>query len=64
MHGLLYQVLDILAQGGTVKGSVELPDYLVLWELRHEKGSLKLRVTDHVDLGKQIRLTDRGRRGS
>lgn len=64
MDGLLYQVLDILAQGGTVKGSVELPDYLVLWELRHEKGDLKLRVTGHVDLGEQIRLIDRVRQGS
>lgn len=61
---MLYQILDILAQGGPVKGSVELPDYLVLWELRYEKGSIKLKVTGHVDLGEQIRLTGRVLPGS
>ena len=58
MSGVLNEVLERLAKGEAVKGSLELPDYLFLFELKLEKNRLSLRPTGRVDLNEQIFLPD------
>jgi len=57
MDGVLYRVLGLLAQGKTVKGSIELPDSLLMWNLDYDGVCLKFRLGEHYSLDDQISLT-------
>lgn len=61
MEGVLYQVLELLRQGKTVQGSIELPDSLVLWDLDYDGVCIKFKARDYLGLDDQIQLTGLGR---
>ena len=54
MGGVLYEVLCELDNGKAVRGSVELPDRLVLLRLTFEGGVLHLGLEDVVGLDEPI----------
>lgn len=58
MRSVIDQVVELLRKGKTVKGSIELEDVLVLWDLDFDGGCLKFRVRGHVDLDEQISLAE------
>jgi len=58
--GVVPEISAILVAGRKVRGTIELPDYLVYWQLSWEKDSLVMRVIGHVDLDGQIELTPQG----
>lgn len=59
MKAVIDQVVELLRQGKGVKGSIELPDSLVLWDLDFDGICLHFKVSGHVELDEQISLSDR-----
>ena len=58
MKSVIDQMVELVRQGKTVKGSIELPDSLVLWDLDFDGICLKFKVSGHVDLDEQIDLLE------
>lgn len=54
MSGVIDQVLDQLRQGEKVKGSIELPDSLILWELDFKGNYLRFRARASLGLDEPI----------
>lgn len=54
MSGVLYEVLCELSNGKAVRGSIELPDRLVLLRLTFERGVLVLGIDHVVDVDEPI----------
>lgn len=54
--GVIDQVIELLRQGKTVKGTIELPDSLVFWTLDYDGVCLKFGVPGQLDLGERIEL--------
>lgn len=57
-RGVIDQVVELLRQGKTVKGSIELLDSMVLWDLDYDGLCLHFKVSGHVDPDEQIYLRD------
>jgi len=58
--GIVQEISALLVESRPVRGTIELPDYLVYWQLSWERDSLALRIIGHVDLDEQIELTPQG----
>lgn len=56
MRSVIDQVIEQLRQGKTVKGSIELPDSLVLWSLDYDGTGIKFQARDYIDLDERIPL--------
>ncbi len=56
MKAVIDQVIDLLRQGTMVKGFLELPDFLVLWQLSYDGSALKFEARDYIDLDDPIPL--------
>lgn len=56
--GVIDEVVEMIRQGKTVKGSIELPDSLILWDLDYDGICLKFEVSGHVDVDEQIDLAE------
>ena len=56
MKAVIDQVSELLRQGTTVKGSLELPDSLVLWQLSYDGSALKFEARDYIYLDDPIPL--------
>lgn len=56
--GVIEQVVELLRQGKTVKGSIELPDSMVLWDLDYDGICLKFRPSGQVRLDEQVSLPE------
>lgn len=56
MRSVIDQVVELLRQGTMVKGSIELPDSLVLWQLSYDGSALKFEARDYIDLDEQVPL--------
>jgi len=52
--GVIDQVIELIRQGKTVKGSIELPDSLILWGMDYDGICLRFKVDGHVDLDEPI----------
>lgn len=57
MRSVIDQVVELLRQGTTVKGSIELPDSLVLWNLEYDGLCIRFQARDYIDLDEQVPLT-------
>lgn len=56
MKAVIDSVVALLRQGTMVKGSLELPDSLVLWQLSYDGSALKFEARDYIDLDEPIPL--------
>lgn len=54
MRSVIDQVIEQLRQGKTVKGSIELPDSLVLWSLDYDGTGIKFQARGYIDLDDPI----------
>ena len=52
--GVIDQVVEILRRGDPVKGSIELPNSLVLWQLSYDGASLQFQARGCIDLDEPI----------
>lgn len=50
MRSVIDQVVEKLRRGDPVKGSIELPDTLVLWQLSFDGTSLQFQARGYIDL--------------
>jgi len=54
MKAVVDQVVELLRQGKTVKGSIELPDSLVLWDLEYDGIAIRFQARDYIGLDDPI----------
>lgn len=54
MKSVADQVISLLRGGQTVRGSIELPDSLVLWDLDFDGTFIKFQARDYIGLDDQI----------
>lgn len=54
MAGVIDQVIEVLRTGKPVKGTLELPDSIVFWDISYDGISIKAKATDSLGLDEPI----------